>query len=225
MRWLAVLLLASAATASAQPVEEWDFGRNGLFPEEPPFAHAEVAGQGRLRFLEDMDGCPDKGAACPARGYVIPGDKVLTSKVHGAYTCAFYPSRGGGTAGWVETARLRPLPVEPAPRAEAWIGQWSSEGNPVVTIRRSGEELGIDGEAYWPSPNPPVEERPGGPNIGSIGGAFRVTGSRAEYDEGDGCQVSFTLVGDLLIAGDNHRCGGMNVSFSGVYKRTSRRPG
>lgn len=224
MRWLAVLLLASGATASAEPAEDWDFCRNGLFPEEPPFAHAQVTGQGQLRFLEDMDGCLDKGATCPARGYVIPGDRVLTSKVHGAYTCAFYPGRGGGTAGWVETARLRPLPVERAPRAEAWVGQWSTEGDNGVTIHRRGEAFEIDGEAYWPSANPPIEERPGGPNIGSIGGMLRVEGNRAEYDEGEGCQVSFTLIGELLIAGDNHQCGGMNVSFSGVYKRTGRRP-
>ena len=30
-----------------------------------------------------------------------------------------------------------------------------------------------------------------------------------------------TLLGDLLIAGDNRQCGGMNVSFSAVYRRVT----
>ena len=27
------------------------------------------------------------------------------------------------------------------------------------------------------------------------------------------------LLGDLLVVADNQECGGMNVSFSGVYRR------
>ena len=224
MKRLAFLVLALSTAAAAQSDgNEWDLCRNGLFPSEPPFSHAQVKGQGRLRFLSDMDGCPDSRTNCASGPYVIAGDRVLTSKVHGAYTCAFFPSRGGGTAGWVETARLRPLPIDPEPADAAWIGKWSSEGNPEVNIRPRGEGLEIGGEAYWPSPDPPIEERPGGPNVGYIQGALRVSGNNAEYDD-DSCRIEFTLVGDLLVAGDNQTCGGMNVSFSSIYKRISRRP-
>lgn len=224
MRRLAVLVLALSTSATAQPDDaDWDFCRNGLFPTEPPFSHARVSGPGRLHFLDDMDGCPDEGARCASGPYVIEGDGVLTSKVHGAYTCAFYPSDGGGTAGWVETTRLRPLPVETEPANDAWIGKWSSDGNPEVNIRLRDGALQIGGEAYWPSPNPPIEQRPGGPNMGHIQGPLRVSGNRASYDD-DYCRIDLMLVGDLLIAGDNNRCGGMNVSFSSVYKRVSKAP-
>jgi hypothetical protein len=221
MRWAAAILLTFAATsASAEETGMEGFCENGLFPSEPPFGHARVAGKGRLYFQEDAEGCPQTGAAsCAKRAYVIPGDIVLTSKTQGKFTCAFYPSRGGGTAGWVESTRLAPLPVDPAPKAAAWLGKWSSEGNPEVTIRRRGTTIAIAGESYWPSPNPPIEERPGGPNMGFVDGTLRLTGNRAEYADDDSCRIEFTLVGKFLIAGDNRRCGGMNVSFSSVYQR------
>jgi hypothetical protein len=223
-RW-ATLLLALSATAAGQSdaPDDWDMCRNGLFPTEPPFAHARVTGPGRLRFLGDMDGCPDKGRACATGPYVIEGDEVLTSKVHGAYTCAFYPSKRGGTAGWVETARLNPLPVEPEPEAEDWIGKWSSEGNPEINIRLLDGKFEVGGESYWPSPDPPIEQRPGGPNMGFIKGPLRIEGHRAQYAN-DYCEIEFTLIGDFLFAGDNRQCGGMNVSFSSVYRRISLEP-
>lgn len=224
MRWPAAFLLAFAfaAPAAAQDFDEDYFCRNGLFPMEPPFAQARVNGSERLRFLEDMEGCPGKGTqACATRAYVVPGDTVLVSTLHGAFACAFYPSKGGGTAGWVEAARLDPLTIDDAPPPQAWAGRWSSQGNPEVTISLAGDVLAIEGEAYWPSPDPPIEERPGGPNMGFIGGALQVLGNRAVYDD-DWCRIEFTLLGETLIAGDNLRCGGMNVTFSAVYARKGK---
>ena len=36
---------------------------------------------------------------------------------------------------------------------------------------------------------------------------------------GDGCVVDLWLTGPFLVARDNMRCGGMNVTFTGVYRR------
>lgn len=224
MRWPAAFLLAFAfaTPAAAQDFGEDHFCRNGLFPMEPPFAQARVVGEGRLHFLEDMEGCPGKGVqACATKAYVIPGDVLLVSNLHGPFVCAFYPSPGGGTASWVETARLEPVAVDDMPPPSAWAGTWSSEGNPELTIQALPDGLAIEGEAYWPSPDPPIEERPGGPNMGFIGGALHVLGNRALYEE-DSCRIEFTLLGETLIAGDNLRCGGMNVTFSAIYARKGK---
>lgn len=211
------LLLASATAVRAE--EDWC--RNGLFPSEPPFALARVTGKGRAWLHDDMDGCPDKGASCRSRSYVVPGDMVITNRVHGQYTCAFFASRRGfGSAGWVETRRLEPVASDPAPPQAAWLGTWASGDNPVITFRKAGGALNVEGEAYWPGPHP-TRDYPT-VHVGMIDGAVTLESNRGAYADEDLCEVSFTLLGPLLIAGDNGKCGGFNVSFSSVYRRAKR---
>ncbi len=95
-------------------------------------------------------------------------------------------------------------------------GRWSNNDNPALTIIRADEGFAISGEAFWP-------ERPGthdypSVHIGVIEGPLTVFGNRARFDDGH-CVVDFTLLGDMLVASGNRRCGGMNVSFSTVYSR------
>jgi hypothetical protein len=221
LRWIIALLLIGATSASwAAPGDE-NWCRNGLFPTEPPFSLAQVTGTDRAYFHEDMEGCPDRGMACRQHTYVVPGNHVITNRTHGSFTCAFYPSRGGGTAGWVQSERLHALPVATNPLASAWLGRWSSEGNPEVRITARGKSGWVAGEAYWPGP-PGTHNYPS-THDGAIDGALVLTGNRAHHSDGENwCKVEFTLLGDLLIAADNDKCGGMNVSFSAVYRRVGR---
>jgi hypothetical protein len=77
--------------------------------------------------------------------------------------------------------------------------------------------LMVEGEAAWPSFVPSNEDRPGGPNIGEIDEAVTINANRASAQQ---CEISFTLLGDVIVAADPKRqCGGANVSFTGVYRR------
>lgn len=209
-----------ALTATAASAQDDIMCRNGLFPSEPPFAPAEIQGKDRAYFHDDMNGCPWTGEACRTHAYVVPGDEVVIGRIANGYACAFYPSKGGGTAGWVGVERLRPLPVEADPPLSAWIGQWSSEGNPAVRFREKDGRVSVVGEAFWPGPEP-TEMYPS-PHIGEIDGPVTVLGNRGHYGDEDLCEVDFTLLGDLLVAGDNNKCGGMNVSFSAIYRRVAK---
>jgi len=218
---LAALPLALLCATGAR-AQEADWCRNGLFPTEPPFRLAEVMGAERLHFLDDADGCPDKAGgddpgACRTRSYVVPGDVVVVNREHGDYLCAFYPSKGGGTAGWVEAVRLQLLAVDAKPPLAAWTGTWTSAGNPEVTIREQGGALRIVGQAFWPGPK--ATRAYPSPHVGEIDGTLAVQGNRADYADEDLCAIAFTLLGDRLVAGDNRQCGGANVSFSAVYTR------
>ncbi len=217
-RSVSLLLLATSSAAFAQ---DDGFCRNGRFPiDNHPVGLAVIAGSGPARFLTDMDGCPSPEARCRQGAYVIPGNRVVTGRSNGSYVCVYYPSRGGGTAGWMDATRLSPVATNPNPPLSAWIGRWSDEGNPRVSFRRRGAGLEVEGEAHWPSPNPSPREFPGGPNEGSIGEPARLSGNSARAAE---CNVSFILLGDLLIAEDPEgTCGGMNVNFTGVYRRERR---
>lgn len=220
IRRLSLAIALLAATPALAQDDAWC--RNGLFPAEPPFGVADVTGKGRLWFHDDADGCPDKGeGACRARAYVLPGDALVIGRARGQYTCAFYPSRGGGTAGWVETVRLRPRDIEPEPSAAAWSGTWTSAGNPVVVLREDDGILMARGEAWWPGPAP-TRDYPT-VHVGTIDGPLHVTGNRAAYADEDLCEIAFTLLGDWLVSADNNSCGGANVSFSGVLRRKRTR--
>ena len=215
----AVLLFALSAPAAAA-IDD-DFCRNGIFGvQNPSVGLAVISGRGRAYFLEDMDGCPNAETRCRQNSYVIPGDTVVTGRSKGRYACVFFPNKGGGSAGWIESTRLRRIPIRQNPAIREWVGQWSDLGNPEVRFYVSLGRLMVEGDSYWPSPNPPLSERPGGPNVGNIGEAVRVTGNRAHAPD---CNISFTLLGNLLVAADpDMECGGANVSFTGVYRRRRR---
>jgi hypothetical protein len=216
---LAFLLFAASSPAMAE-VDD-GFCRNGIFGvENPTLGLALVAGKGRAYFLEDMNGCPNAAPRCRQQSYVIPGDTLVTGRSKDRYVCVFYPNKGGGSAGWMESSRLRQIPVRRNPPLREWVSKWSDLGNPEVRFYVRRGKLMVEGDSYWPSPNPPLSERPGGPNVGNISEPVRVTGNRAHAPD---CNISFTLLGDLLVAADpDMQCGGVNVSFTGVYRRAGR---
>lgn len=223
-RWmlLVILLATSLISSHATAAEDDGFCRNGGFPsEQSSFALGKVIGSGHLDLLTDMNGCPSSTKKCNGFGYVLPGDVVITGRTQGAYVCAFYPNRSGGSAGWVEKVRLSPMPIDTKPALKDWAGRWKDGDNELV-ISLSHGQLHVKGDAYWPSANPSPQDAPGGPNIGSVDASAQPDGNKLQLSEGsdaDSCKVTATLLGTRLMVDDNNDCGGMNVTFRGVYQR------
>jgi hypothetical protein len=220
MRNFAIGLLGVCVLHASPALAREDDGscRNGMFAEENEnFGLARVIGRGSARFYEDMGICPAQSAACLQKSYVVPGDRVVTGRSKGAFVCAYFPNKGGGSAGWMLRARLAPIPANPSPPLSVWLGRWENFDDWVV-FRRKGHQLAVEGQAYWPSASPSLKERPGGPNMGEIVGPVQVSGNRAFEPQ---CKVSFHLLGDILVIADPTReCDGMNVAFTGVYLRS-----
>lgn len=63
----------------------------------------------------------------------------------------------------------------------------------------------------------------GNVNTGEINGVFRFDGKLVHYREADGddgCRLILRFADEkLIVSDDNLRCGGMNVSFNGEYRR------
>jgi hypothetical protein len=213
-----LLTVLGASAARAQPSDAPCV--NGAVPTERDLGLAKVVGAGRLNFLNEGPGCPSEAATCRQRAYVVSGDLLLTGRSAGAYVCVFYPNTGGGSAGWVQSARLARLPVDVAPPPSAWAGRWANEDDSIV-LKVKGAALVADGHAYYPSAHPPASQFPGGPNLGDLSGTATPNGKTVVFTDKDpnGCTAALTLVGGLLVVADDGHCGGMNVSFSGVYKR------
>ncbi len=222
LRLLLLLVTLSPMTAFATDMADDGSCRNGSFPsEQSNFALAKVAGVSRLYFLDDMDGCPARGEpACRQHSYVVSGDTVVTGRDRGPFRCAFFPNKEGGSAGWVDSSRLQPLPVTP-PSLKLWVGDWH-DGDDGLKIRLHGRQLQVEGEAYWPSANPTPQERPGGPNLGGVEAVAAPHGDQVDFIE-DSCKVHAQILGDVLVVSDNSECGGMNVRFDGVYRRSGTR--
>jgi hypothetical protein len=179
-------------------------------------------------------GCPAETNECRWRAFIVPGDRVFTAQRSGGFVCAsFVSAKGLETAGWLPAASLKDLPA-PAPVVgiAAWVGAWQGNMEQQITIRRGSEKklLSISGEATFGAFDPERINR-GSVNSGEIAAdvapqngvlAFAMVGEATKpYDQGGeyDCRVRMRRFADYLLVEDNHICGGVNVSFTGAYRR------
>jgi hypothetical protein len=222
-RWiLGAICIVIAAPAAAQSLDDID--RDYLVQVRP--------GPKRYFYQDYDDGCPAVTAKCRRPAYVLPGDLLVASEEKGGLTnVEFVNARGTASWGWVEAAGLVRVP---APRAGAWLGNWSrTEADIEFKPGRRAGRLLVHGDATWGMSDPERVKR-GGVNLGEFDGEIGVTGDRVIFVSGDvvvagappatgddeyDCRVRLRLLGPYLLAKDNNHCGGNNVSFSGVYRK------
>lgn len=162
----------------------------------------------RAYFYNGGDGCPSE--ACRRKAYVIAGDTVLVGGTSTDWACAAFVGARGAVTGWIAKRQFALNPTNPNPSLAAWGGEWKSGRNSLSIQAQSGGSISVDGLALW-------GDGPA-PNVGEVQGAATPAGNRATVKDGP-CQVTLTLADDWLIASDNNQCGGLNVTFSGVYRR------
>ena len=173
-----------------------------------------------------MAGCPSADAKCGRKAFVVAGNTVLfdNSTTKTGFVCASYVNaRGYETDGWLPTASVKMLPT-PAPN---WFGKWKRDTSANIEIgRTSVSAASLSGDAFWGGQS-------GSPNVGDIDATIdprqNVQGfgtasdqrTQTAYGKGDkdACAVIFKQLGPYLFAADNMTCGGMNVTFSGIYTR------
>lgn len=177
---------------------------------------ASVLGKKNTRsyFYNDDRDCPD-GVNCKRKSYVIAGDEVIVQREYLGYSCVwFQPKKGSETVGWLksDTIKTRQEAVKP-PRN--WVGDWSHHGNEISIKESPGGKLHVYGTAIWKGLGDNVHvgeidylEMPG-PSVLKVGDGDN------EYD----CRVRLRRLGRYLLVDDNLNCGGVNVSFNGVYVR------
>ena len=76
----------------------------------------------------------------------------------------------------------------------------------------------VKGDAIWVG-----DPKTGNVNIGDVDGIFSVQDSKVLYKEKDACSFTIHLRADsLTVTDDNMKCGGMNVTFDGEYKKAGK---
>ncbi|HLL99739.1 MAG TPA: hypothetical protein VK400_01685 [Pyrinomonadaceae bacterium] len=219
----AVLLLFTTIQTFAQlEGNPENLCRSGFFPRESAayrLASVKGAKNEKVYFYGDeRSACPD-GKNCRMKSYLIPNDEVVVSRTFGRWACSWYqPKKGSETVGWIAVDKLDFRETNQNPALADWLGAWNYAGENRIEIGKSktNGSLAITGNAVW---------RGLGDNIhtGEIDDESKPAGNElkigADAESEDECQVTMRLVGKYLVVSDNLRCGGVNVSFSGVYRK------
>jgi hypothetical protein len=178
-------------------------------------------------------GCPNSSAACKDKAYLVPGDEVVISGSSGDFVCASYANRSGVvTDGWLPRAAISLMREKAVPLPGGWTGEWKSGPEQSIVIEAGGDQgkLKIKGDATWGASDPGRVAR-GAVNIGELDGEAAVRGASLSFGMGENgplpyeeadeydCRVQMRRLGPYLLVKDNNRCGGHNVTFTGVYRR------
>lgn len=215
-------LCCASATAWAQGEgNPANWCRNGAFARDSEeFGLARVRGEkgSRVYFYGEEEGCPGPAAKCRQKAYLIPGDEVITSRTFGDWVCAWYqPARGTEAVGWLAADRLAPVETNAKPALASWLGTWRFYDDEVIVKQgRAAGSLLVEGAATW------VGANPGNVHVGELSGKaapaaniLKLVGGEDEFD----CRATLRLVGPYLLVSDNKQCGGVNVTFDGVYRK------
>jgi hypothetical protein len=181
-----------------------------------------------------------------SRSYVVEGDEVLTFKNELDQTCVLYLSEKNAkmSYGLVDEAMLRVIQTRDLP-LKAIFGHWT-DGLAEVKIGPglTADKVTVLGSAVFNQYHSETDDTAEytGEIIGSDGLPLEVqrTGNKFGFTQGDadsignkiigdyrsvsslkpddGCAAKFELLSNrYLYVEDNQRCGGLNVSFTGLY--------
>jgi hypothetical protein len=212
-------------------------GFGTLEPNKPLSLGTVTSASPRVNFVKgalDQKGCPSTAPECRDRAYLVPGDQVIVSQAQGDLACASYVNpKGLVRAGWLPRTALANAPDQTGTRLEDWVGRWRApEQSLVIREATAAGTLKIQGEATFGALSPDWVNR-GAVNTGSIEAVAKPEGSSLAftmgpnatlpYDQGGetDCRVRLRLLGPFLLAEDNGSCGGLNVSFSGAYRKST----
>ncbi|MEZ0242065.1 MAG: hypothetical protein ACAH11_01735 [Sphingomonas sp.] len=185
---------------------------------------------------EEQSGCPALTAKCRRAGYLVPGDRIVVWERRGALThVEFVSAKGVHSEGWIETVGLKTVPLTAAPLV-AWQGDWGAvSGHLTITRSPRAGRLLVTGFAMWRQNDGEIAgeilptknyaafatgdlDEPGGVIVpDGMGGSSKSFPFTAPGE--DRCRVEMWLRLPYLVVVDQGRCGGLNVSFSGVYRK------
>jgi len=225
----AIVLACGVAAAHADPV--------GCEQNNVALARV-VASEARVYFIagrsERTPACPSAESGCRLKAYLVPGDEVLVDTAGGPYVCTFFKSQAGTeTRGWLPRAAVQIAPPEPAPLKQ-WDGKWQRDRDAQIVIKSTQNELEVSGDTMWGNRDPQRVKR-GGVHVGELSGKGKPRGqtlalgwdpdrstfSGLKDEPPTDCAAKLDLYGRYLVVEDNRGCGGINVSFTGIYVRVA----
>ncbi|PIK68814.1 hypothetical protein CS379_33000 [Methylobacterium frigidaeris] len=194
------------------------------------------AGATRVPFVQGASGrkgCPGPDPACREKAFLVPGNTVILGGATPGFVCATYVGQKGAVrSGWLPDAAVTRTPAASAPALKDWTGTWTApEQTLVIRPGKAAGTLSVKGDATYGALDPDRVRR-GAVNMGNVEGETAPSGAALAFTMGDkgtlpfaagdpaDCRLRLTLLPPFLLAEDNNACGGMNVTFATVYRRT-----
>jgi hypothetical protein len=225
----AYLLIGGACIAAAASSED-RFCSGASFSDTPTLNVGRIkADAGKVNFRKNGDAtnaCPSTAPDCQEKAYLVPGDLVIAGVTKGDFVCVDYQTAKGSRGGWLPASAIEPAPAVTDPAN--WTGKWKRiEAD--ISIENAGGGLKAEGSATFGSLDPDRVKR-GAVNLGEFAGPLRVKGGEATFTDKDAdpkdpdasCRLRMVRAGEGLFVQDNLQCGGLNVSFSGLYRRAGK---
>lgn len=236
---LVLLLPAAAVAQNPKPEEVSCLGVVSAGEESRPRLMKVAGTAPRVNFIESRStkkpSCPADTEACRRKGFVVPGDMVLAGVTANGLTCVSYFAPNAKrvkdefpeTSGFLPASALVEQPLT-ALTLDDWFGTWTRSAEGEIDILRSPSgKLKILGSATFGARDP-RRAKVGAVNMGELDGEAQPKGNMVALGPGyDGtkpfgddrseCRAKLRLFGRYLVVEDNLACGGMNVSFTGIY--------
>jgi hypothetical protein len=218
---LITLVIAGSARAGSSDCELYD----SAYEKAPLFEVKPAGSQRRVYLYSRPNNCADlKTCTARKRIYLVPGDVVFAGPEDHGFRCAYYGSaRGILVAGFLPAAKLHPISGQDDLSADFLIGKWQSSLGPhltpnSITIVNGGPgKVNAAGEAYYQTAQTVNEG-----SFGSAGVTVTPGAKEVVFRQGSGdiaCAVTVRRRGPYLVVDDNGNCGGLNVTFRGIYVR------
>jgi hypothetical protein len=203
------------SSTSCSDGDFWYFGH------DVRFARIKGPENTKVFFNMGIDGCSQgESPECRLREYVIPGDRVLVARSSGGWVCGLHVPREHNAVGWILSDILELTIPDPKPSLEKWAGAWRyGDASLRIKVDQRKGALKVDGEARWYGGDDIV-------HYGEVHARGKPKGTELELKYSNGlldCEVRLRLIDNALIVADNSDCGGMNVSFGGVYYRKTEK--
>ena len=223
---LAVLMMASAADAQSQiePCNGLDFDVG-----KPAIVAKVVSNAPKINYVKSASenaSCPAETENCRSAAYLVPGELILTNRLHAPYTCVTYQSPQDTRQIWTNalfpSASLVPLAPLSMPRTADWVGTWTHAGGEIRIETGANGKLAILGFQAYPgalNDHTGAMQAAATPSGDTL--AFADDGSKPFGKSDDDCQVRMQRVDALLVVEDNGVCGSVAVTFTGLYRRKS----
>jgi hypothetical protein len=212
---LLLLVFTAAAQREGNP-ENWC--RGGSFPLDSETFSIGTVKVAKAFFYNDFkDDCPTS-ESCRERSYVVKGNKVVVARTFKGFACSrFISAKRASTTGWIKASMIDVTEADPKPKLSAWLGDWRYADNSIsFTENKLPGNLNVTGNAFWKGLGDNI-------HIGELDGRSEPKGNILKFGESDtdefACKATMHLVGKFLVVADNMRCGGANVTFTGVYRK------
>ncbi len=182
--------------------------------------------------------CPAEVDRCQLKAFLVPGDLVLAGPAMDSFICAHFIAPNARlvkeqfreTIGFLPLSELKEIPRS-SNAGSAWLGTWRRSAEAEIKIEpEAGGKLKILGSATFGALDP-ARVRRGAVNLGELEGTVAQPrtnviaigdgwdGSQPMGDDRSECRARLRLFAPYLVVEDNGGCGGINVSFTGVYIR------